>query len=98
MTTTQQDDYFCWIQSDTFESIRLQHHKGIVEAVDDHRFDWSIGKTIKEVEKWIDGKKPAKAYTPDQEKQMLWEEDRKKRKTWEQEHWTEIEGGDGYFH
>lgn len=33
----------------------------------------------------------------DRENALLWEEEYRKRRAWEEDHWVETEGGDGYY-
>lgn len=33
----------------------------------------------------------------DEQNSLLWEEEYKKRRAWEEEHWVETEGGNGYY-
>lgn len=82
MTHTQ-DEYFCWIVSSLFGEVRLQHHKGIVEAVDDGRFTWANGKPLTEVLEWVKLKEAVKPdhidlVRRDQERQIMWEVEKRK--------------------
>jgi len=87
--TTKEDNYFMWIDSPLFGSIRLQHHNGLIEAVDDARFKWSIGKHLVSVEQWITRKEAEdkrnreeaqrNLFELEKQRSMLWDEECKKR-------------------
>ena len=86
--TTKEDKYFLWITSDLFGNIRLQHHNGIIEAVDDPRFKWTIGKPLPDIEGWVALKEKMaendkllserNQFTFKQQREILYEEDRKR--------------------
>ena len=90
----------------------FQVYQGIIEHTNDYEiYGWAKGRTIEEVTEWTKKKeaeeselvrlaKEAKRnfYTRQQERLLQYEEERKKRKAWEAEHWTEMEKGEGYFH
>lgn len=90
--THQNDNYFYWVTSPVFGNVRLQHHKGIVQAVDDGRLKWSIGHAIDEVIEWVKVKEVAPEvidYTKrDRERQIMWEVEKRQimetlRREWE---------------
>ena len=80
---------------------------GIIVSADSSIFNWTIGKTIKEVEDYIQAKeKNHSAYqkeihegflTQQQEDILRWEEEDKKERTWKEAHWVCVEGGEGYY-
>lgn len=86
-----QDAFFCWIES-IFGDIRLQHHKGLIENVDDGRFKWAIGKTIKEVCDWIEKREKSdldraieatnRLLTEKNKRELLYAEETNRRKDW----------------
>jgi len=90
----------------------FQVFDGKIEHVNDYEFfGWSIGKTMDKVVQWAVAKeKEHEDYLADAEKrkkelpsimkqrQLLWEEENKKRKAWEADHYTEGEKGEGWFH
>lgn len=70
--------------------------RNIKEMKADHELRMTVTDTD---EKFI---KPAEKtefdlLTFNQKRELLWEEEKKKRRIWEEEHWVEIEGGNGYF-
>ena len=87
---TKEDKYFMWIDSPLFGSIRLQHHNGLIEAVDDSRFTWAIGKHLVSVEQWVTRKEAEdkrnkddaqrNLFTVNQQRELLWAEERKKER------------------
>lgn len=66
---THKDEYFCWIEC-KMGSIRFQHHNDVIEAVDDSRFAWSIGKTLADVERYIAKAEAPKKLTKEQRDQI----------------------------
>jgi len=70
-----------------FGNVRLQHHNGIIEAVDNGQFIWAEGKSVESVLRWVE-KKELEAQDKasqfaidlvkrDQERQIMWEVEKK---------------------
>lgn len=85
------DSFFYWIES-SFGNIRFQHNKEIIEAVDDGRLKWSIGKTVKEVCNWIEKREKSKLdmaievfnklLNKEQGRKILYAEEEQRRREW----------------
>lgn len=94
--------------NDKSNHLRFKIEDGKVASADNPSFKWSVDATISEIECYISAKEKEQYeyqkmihenFLTKQEKDiLLYEEERKKRRVWEENHWVETEGGNGYFH
>jgi len=89
----------------------FQVYNGKIEHVNDFEiFGWAKGKTMEEVVEWTEKKEKEhveekarwvkwKKELPSimQQRQLLWDEEDRKIRAWEAEHYTEGEKGEGWF-
>lgn len=93
---------------DKSNHLRFEIEDGKVVSADHSCFNWSVDATISEIECYISAKEKEQSeyqkkihenfLTKQQKDILLYEEEIKKRRIWEEEHWVETEVGNGYYH